>query len=128
MKTLLILATSLLAVFPLQASSPAPQPKPAISMERALELAKEYVRDKKIDISHHYLDRVWIGYQAGQPDRRWIISWSPNPEEAKGWIILKVKLDGTVTDESGAVPWLDPRIVEPSKVEPLPVIESPPTK
>lgn len=128
MKTILIYATLLLAVSPLHAFSPAPQPKPAISMERALELAKEYVRDKKIDLSHHYLDRIWIGYQEGQPDRRWIISWSPNPEEAKGWIILKVKLDGTVTDEAGAVPWLDPRIFESIKIKAPQDIKQPPTK
>lgn len=88
-------------------------PQPELPLENALELAKEYAREKKIDLSNHYLDRIWIGYQEGQPDRRWIVSWSPKPEkvkETKGWIILKVKLDGTVTDEAGSVPWLDPRI------------------
>lgn len=131
MKSFLIYAASLLAVLPIHAMSPAPEPKPVLSMEKALELAKEYIRDKKIDVSHHYIDRIWIGYQEGKPDRRWIISWSPNPEdpkEPKGWIILRVKLDGTVTDEAGAVPWLQPRIFGPGRIEPPPVIKPPPTK
>jgi len=97
-------------------------------MERALELAKEYIRDKKIDVSHHYIDRIWIGYQEGKPDRLWIISWSPNPEEAKGWIILKVKLDGTVTVEAGAVPWLHPRLFGPTTVDLPPVNKPTPSK
>ena len=95
-----------------------------LPMEKALELAKAYAREMKIDLSGHYLDRVWIGHQEGQPDRRWIVSWSPKPEKrqpGKGWIILKVKLDGTVTDEAGAVPWLDRRRL-------LPPGDSPPSE
>lgn len=122
MRILSIITISLLLICPLVARSPGPMPEPELPLEKALELAKEYVRENKIDLSNHYMDRVWIGYQEGQPDRRWIISWSPKPEklkEAKGWIILKVKLDGTVTDEAGGVPWLDPRIFTDSTVAPV---------
>ena len=96
-------------------------PEPELPLEKALELAKAYARKNKLDLSNHYLDRIWIGYQEGQPDRRWIVSWSPKPdkiEKTKGWIILKVKLDGTVTDEVGAVPWLDPRIFASPATQP----------
>jgi len=99
-------------------------------MEKALDLAKAYVRAKKIDLSHHYLDRIWIGYQEGQPDRRWIISWSPKQEdvaETQGWIILTVKLDGTVAHDKGAaVPWIDPRMLERNKIKPPPAIKPSP--
>ncbi len=131
MKHLLIAASLLLAVPQVRATSIAASPEPKISLESALELAKAYIRDKKIDVSHHYIDRIWIGYQEGQPDRRWIISWSPKPEEVKetkGWLILTVKLDGTVTDDKGAVPWIDSRMFERSKVVPPPLIKPPQTK
>jgi hypothetical protein len=131
MKYLLIAASLLLTVTQVRATSIGPSPEPKISLETALELAKAYIRDKKIDVSHHYIDRVWIGYQEGQPDRRWIISWSPKPEElkkTKGWIILKVKLDGTVTDEAGSVPWLEPRLFDSSKIEPPPTVKPAPAK
>jgi hypothetical protein len=126
MKPLLTIALSLLLLAPANASSPAPEPEPEIPMEKALELAKAHTREKKIDLSAHYLDRVWIGYQEGKADRRWIVSWSPKPERrtpGTGWIILKVKLDGTVTDEAGAVPWLSPnrvRLLPPNSTEPMP--------
>ena len=130
MKFFMICAASVLAVLPIHALSVAPLPKPAISLERALELAKEYARDKKIDLSHHYLDRVLIGYQEGQSDRRWIISWTPDPDGPKSaaGIILKVKLDGTVTDEAGEVRWQYSQAPEASKVEPPPVNKPSPTK
>lgn len=131
MKHLLIAASLFLAVPQVHATSIGPSPEPKISLEKALELAKAYIRDKKIDVSHHYIDRIWIGYQEGQPDRRWIISWSPKPEEVKetkGWIILTVKLDGTVADDKGAVPWIDSRMLERSKIERPPVIMPPQTK
>lgn len=131
MKHLLIAASLLLAVPQMRATSPAPLPEPELSLERALELAKAYVRDKKIDVSHHYIDRIWIGYQQDQPDRRWIVSWSPKPKEineTKGWIILTVKLDGTVADDKGAVPWFDPRMLDRSKVEAPPAVKPPQSK
>lgn len=128
MKNLLICAIFLFLSLPVRALSPAPQPEPAIPIERALELAKQHALDKKIDLSHHYIDRVWIGYQKGKPDRRWIISWSPKPEEAQGWIILKVKDDGTVTDEKGGTPWIDPRMLQDSSNEQPPKSGSPPDK
>ena len=128
MKPLLTIALSLLLLIRTNAWSPAPEPEPEIPMEKALELAKAYAREKKIDLSAHYLDRVWIGYQEGKIDRRWIVSWSPKPEKRKpgtGWIILKVKLDGTVTDEAGAVPWLSPHR---SRLLPSESVQPPPTK
>lgn len=131
MKHFLIAASLFLAVPQVHATSIGPSPEPKISLEKALELAKAYIRDKKIDVSHHYIDRIWIGYQEGQPDRRWIVSWSPKPEEVKetkGWIILTVKLDGTVADDKGAVPWIDSRMLERSKIKLPPVIMPPQTK
>jgi len=131
MKPLLIAASLLLAVSQVRATSIGPSPEPKISLEGALELAKAYIRDKKIDVSHHYIDRIWICYQEGQPDRRWIISWSPKPEEVKetkGWIILTVKLDGTVTNDKGAVPWIDSRMLESTKIDPRPGVKPPQTK
>jgi hypothetical protein len=131
MKHLLIATFLILAVPQVRATSIAPSPEPKISLEGALELAKAYIRDKKIDVSHHYIDRIWIGYQEGQPERRWIISWSPKPEEVKetkGWLILTVKLDGTVTDDKGAVPWIDSRMLESTNIESPSVVKPPQTK
>ncbi len=121
MKNLLIIASLLLASPQMRATTIGPSPEPKISLEKALELAKAYVRNKKIDVSHHYIDRIWIGYQEGQPDRRWIVSWSPKPEEVnetKGWIVLTVKLDGTVADDKGSAPWIDSRMLERDKTVP----------
>jgi hypothetical protein len=130
MKHLLIAASLLLAVPQVRATSIGPSPEPKLSLESALELAKAYIRDKKIDVSHHYIDRIWIGYQEGQPDQRWIISWSPKPMETKAgerWIIMTVKLDGTVTDK-GSVPGSDSYILERLRITHPPVSKPPQTK
>ena len=112
MKILLMMAIVFLSLelAPAHAMSPGPLPEPKISLEKALELAKAHAREQKMDLSHHYLDRIWITRPEGQEERCWIVSWSPKPEERKpgtGWIILTVKFDGTVAPNQGAVPWPD---------------------
>ncbi|MCW1926637.1 hypothetical protein OKA05_29055 [Luteolibacter arcticus] len=109
MKIIPFLAALFLLVVPVPAMSFGPQAEPELPLEKALELAKAYAREQKMDLSGHYLDRVWAGWQEGQEGRRWIVSWSPKPEQRKpggGWIIVTVKFDGTVEQRKGRVPWL----------------------
>ena len=100
--------------------SPAPQEEPEISLEHAIKLARDFAKKERIDLSNHYLDRVWVGRQDGQPDRRWIVSWSPNPQKANdtnGWLILTVTMEGIVEKRKGAVPWSKARVIVPPKAD-----------
>jgi hypothetical protein len=115
MKTLVYSLVLLASALCVQANQPGPFPEPKISLPHALQLAEDYIKAKRIDVSKHYMDRIWIGYQEGFSDLRWIVSWSPKPDNLSGttgWIILTVKMDGTVSNDEGAVPWISQKYIE----------------
>ena len=96
-----VLLALILSVGLATAVSPASQPKPKVSLEEAIGLAKAFAKKHKIDLSTHYMDSVWIRPPEGDSDRCWIVSWAPNSEDAEkanGLIAIEVAFDGVATE------------------------------
>lgn len=90
------------------ADSIKPGPRPEISVEKALEIAKMY-SSKKIDINKYYIDRVWLGVPRGEKQRKWIVSWCADendPNGAKGWFIVVVDMKCQASEPAHGVQWL----------------------
>lgn len=93
--------------------------EPKLSMAKALELAKAHASEKKLDLTGHYIDRIYCG----APEKAWTISWAPKPGAVPGknsWITIKVNPDESATDAQGAAPW---GRTPPAKPEPERTVE-----
>ncbi len=67
--------------------------EPAINLENALKLAKDFaVKDNK-NIGKYYVDRVWLQLDEDRNPQFWVVSWA-SPEA--GWYFTLVRLDGKV--------------------------------
>jgi len=113
--SIMVMAVTLVLAITAYGFSPAAEPKPAIPLPKALQIAQEHVKKKGIDVSNHYLDRIWVGHVDGRKNRRWIVSWSPDPEKPAGnksWLIITIKMNGKVDSKSGGVPWISEQYLE----------------
>jgi hypothetical protein len=79
---------------------PTPLPPP-VSLKDAVRLAEDYIAQKKIDVSRHYLASVRI-----ESDTRgrlhWDAQWMHTDRALKGgWFIIRVEMDKTTAFLSG---------------------------
>ena len=94
MKTLKLLLVVFVSNLCLAAEETTPLPPP-VSLKNAVRIAEDYVAEKKIDTSHHYLASVRI-----QSDTRgrlhWDAQWMHTDKALKGgWFIIRVGMDKT---------------------------------
>ncbi len=96
MKTLKLLLVVFFSGLCLAADDTKPTPlPPPVSLKEAVHVAEEYVAEKKIDTSQHYLASVRI-----QSDTRgrihWDAQWMHTDKTLKGgWFIIRVEMDKT---------------------------------
>lgn len=74
---------------------------PDLSAEQAIALARQYVQNNRIDVSHHFLARVeYFNLRNEYEKPFWRIEYLPltggGPAPAGGQIIISVHQDGTV--------------------------------
>ncbi|MES2933588.1 MAG: hypothetical protein V4805_08890 [Pseudomonadota bacterium] len=68
---------------------------PRMPIERVITLAKDYVRSKQVDVSHHYLGAVeHMHPYAGANQQFWRVEWRPVTAMKGGQIIVIVLPDG----------------------------------
>jgi hypothetical protein len=97
MKTTQILVLAMFSALLLAAADITPTPlPPPVSLKDAVRLAEEYVAEKKIDVSQHYLASVRV-----QSDARgrlhWDAQWMHTDRGLKGgWFMVRVQMDKTV--------------------------------
>jgi hypothetical protein len=76
---------------------------PAVSAERAIAIAHEYVDKNKIDVSHHFIAKVeyfWLHDEYKKPF--WRVEWHLIGRPVKGGqIIVHVYQDGTASHGYG---------------------------
>jgi hypothetical protein len=80
------------------AESPKPTPlPPPVSIKEAIRLAEDYVVEKRIDVSQHYLASARIqSDSAGK--LYWDAQWMHTDKGLKGgWFIIRVQMDKTTT-------------------------------
>jgi hypothetical protein len=67
---------------------------PPVSLKDAVRVAEEYIAEKKIDISRHYLASV-----RSESDTRgrlhWDAQWMLTERQKGGWFIIRVEMDKT---------------------------------
>lgn len=67
---------------------------PPVCLKDAVRIAEDYVSDKKIDVSQHYLGSVSI--QSDLHGRLyWDAQWMRTERMKGGWFIVRVRMDGT---------------------------------
>ncbi len=98
MKTIKTIQLSLLVAFGallLGAADIAPTPlPPPVSLKDALRVAEDYVAEKKIDVSQHYLGSMSI--QSDTHGRLyWDAQWVRTERMKGGWFIVRVQMDRT---------------------------------
>ena len=99
-----VLAAGVLAAL---AQTTAPQPatinEPAVSLKEALSLAEQYVTEKKVDTSKHFMESVRLVYIRDNPKgmRQWIVTWVLKTPSDGGQIFIHVDLDKSVSMTGG---------------------------
>jgi hypothetical protein len=67
---------------------------PAVPLEDALVLAKDHVREKKIDTSHYYLKVVELKFGKDGKSHHWEAQWMSTSRATRGdWFIVRVEMN-----------------------------------
>src|SRR5688500_16670357 len=75
---------------------------PAVSLDDALDLARRYVREQKIETSDYYLTSVALKSTDGGKSRHWDAQWMTRSGAAKGdWFIIRVGMDRSCSRIAG---------------------------
>lgn len=72
---------------------------PWITLELALQAAREYLRGLRVDLSGHFVESVSV--QRGDGDPRWVLVWSLREWTKGGAIMVRVHADGRVDHALG---------------------------
>jgi hypothetical protein len=76
--------------------------RPALTIDDALSVARQYVETHHIDVSQHYVDSVRLDLNPrGDRGKRWIIIYERNDYAKGGQIIFHVHMDRSVERFSG---------------------------
>jgi len=70
--------------------------RPELKMERALELAEEYIVAEHINISHYYLFDVHLIQYGSQNELRWYFWWLNENGSMGDYVELTVTMSGVV--------------------------------
>jgi len=75
--------------------TPTPLPPP-VSLKEAVRIAEDYIAEKKINVSLHYLASIRVQSDA-QRRMHWDAQWMHTDRGLKGgWFIVRVQMDKTV--------------------------------
>ena len=77
--------------------------EPAVSLKDALRLAEQYVADKPITVTTHYLESITLVPRTGSGAFRklWLVTWAPKTPSDGGPIFVWVEMDKSVTMTGG---------------------------
>lgn len=79
-----------------------PMRRPAISIEDAMAKARNYVQDKKLDVSKQYIDSVVLEPNPrGDRGRFWRVTWQQNEFMKGGQTYINIYMDGSVEHAYG---------------------------
>ena len=82
-----------------QGQTATPEPtmtsEPVVSLKEALSLADQYVLEKKVDVSRHFMESVRLVYVRGV--RQWIVTWQLKEPSDGGQVFIHVYLDKSVS-------------------------------
>ncbi|MCX7591119.1 MAG: hypothetical protein N2255_05765 [Kiritimatiellae bacterium] len=82
------------------AQNPALWPPPVLTLPEALQIAQEYVRTNKIDVSNHFLASVTLSVSEGKD--YWDVTWLNTNRCVKGnWFLLRVDMSKKVELRQG---------------------------
>lgn len=94
----LIILLCVLFTVDMQAYSPMPEEAPKVKVDEAIEIAtkhvSEYVKTEKF-----FIQRIWLLPAEEQTPRRWVVTWSPLPEnqgDHNGWIIVNIDMNKNI--------------------------------
>jgi hypothetical protein len=76
--------------------------EPIVKLSEALSLAQEYIKEKNIDISKHYLDNARLLFDSTWMDgKHWIITWKLKTPSNGGEIFIFVGMDKKIRMHKG---------------------------
>jgi|SRR5579859_1493454 len=95
MQTITLALLAVCSALLLGAADPTPTPlPPPVSLRDALRIVEDYVAEKKIEVSQHYLGSIAL-----QGDTHGRLYWDAQWVQAKrmkgGWFIVRVQMDKT---------------------------------
>ena len=97
MKTTRLIVLAMLSALVLAVADITPTPlPPPVSLKEAVRIAEDYVAEKKINVSQHYLASIRVQSDA-QGRIHWDAQWMDTDRGLKGgWFIVRVQMDKTV--------------------------------
>jgi hypothetical protein len=72
--------------------------RPNLTIEEALRIGKNYIKQQKIDVSRHYIDSIRLDLNPrGDRGKFWELRWEKNENGGKGdYILLHIYMDKQV--------------------------------
>lgn len=98
-RLLIVVALGIFAASPALAGNVRAAGAPSLGIDKVLPLAKEFLKDKKLNLTGRYISSVTLQYDATAKTRYWLVQWQGEQPRLGMEYGLRVGMDGKVSEQ-----------------------------